>query len=106
MNLRHQYVKALPVRHGARPTSFNKFHGLRLKLIVNYVTFDILPNNVPLLIPLIPPRAPGCLAVVVKAPLIDSRIVDAIVYVPLFCNFPLLPLVVTVPFIVSVIFLY
>ena len=82
-----------------RPTSIENFHGLILTLIINYVTLDILHNTVPLLVPLLPPRAPECLNVVIAVPLIFYFIFSIIVYVPLFVSVPLLPIVVTVPFI-------
>ena len=72
---------------------FDKLHGLILKIIVNYVTLDILPNNSPLLVPLLPPIATGCLAVIVAAPLLVSLIVAVVVSVPLFDVVPLLPLI-------------
>ena len=93
VNLQHQYAKALLARQGVRPTSFVKFHGLSLKLIVNYVTLEIIPNNFPLLFPLLPPRAPGCLAVIVAAPLPVSLIVAVVVSVSLFIIFPRLTLI-------------
>ena len=76
-----------------RPTSIENFHGLILTLIINYVTLDILQNTVPLLFPLLPPRAPGCLAVIVAAPLPVSLIVAVVVSVSLFVIFPRLTLI-------------
>ena len=93
VNLQHQFVKALLTRQGARLTRFDKFHGLSLKLIVNYVTLDIIPNNAPLLVSLFPPRAIGCFAVVVAVFLIVSLIVAVVVYAPLFVAVPFLPLI-------------
>ena len=106
VNLQQKYAKALPARQGTRPTRFDKFHGLSLKLIINYVTIDIVLNTPPLIDPLIPPRAHGCLAVIVVVPLLIPLIFDAVVYVPLFVVVPLLPIVITVPFPVAELFLY
>ena len=89
VNLKQKYVKDILARQCARPMRFDKFHGLSLNLIVKYVTPDILPNNAPLFVPLLPRRAHGCLAVVVSVPLL----VSLIIYVPLFVASPFLPLI-------------
>ena len=70
--------------------SFDKFHGLGLKLIVNYVTPDMFTDTSPLLAPLPHHRATGCLAGVMEVHLLVSLIVAAVTDVPL--------LVVAVPF--------
>ena len=97
MNLHHQYEKAILAGQGARPAIFDNFHGLSLKLIVNYVTLKKIPNTFPLLVSLLLPKVPGCLYVVTTVPLLVSLIVS----VPIFVAAPLLTLVVTVTFLVE-----
>ena len=70
--------------------SFDKFHGLGLKLNVNYVTPDMFTYTSPLLAPFPHHRANGCLAGVMEVHLLVSLIVAAVTDVPL--------LVVAVPF--------
>ena len=100
VNLQQKYVKEILACQGTQPMIFDKFHGISLKPTVNYITLDILPNTSPLLTPLLPTRAPGCLDVVVAVPLLVSLIVAVVVAAPL------LPLVVTVPFLVAGLVLY
>ena len=110
VSLQQQYIKARPACQVAQPTSLENIHGLSLKLIINYVILDILPNTfpllVPLLVPLLPPRARGCLTVVVAVPLLVYLIFYVIFSVPLLFAVPLLLLVVTVPFLVAGLVLY
>ena len=93
VNLQQQYVKALLSLQVAQPMSFGRFHGLSLKLIVNFVKPDILPNTSPLLAPILPHRAHGFLDVVVAVPPIVFLIVSVIFDVPLFVAVPFIPLI-------------
>ena len=83
VDLQQHYVKVLLVRQGAGLKIFKKIHGLSLKLIVNYVTHNIFMNTYPLLAPLLPHRAHGCLSVVVALLLLIYLIVAAVSVFPL-----------------------